>query len=44
MRMSLWVMTLVITMILIDAWRHEAAAMRPGLDSRASSPAGAQRP
>jgi hypothetical protein len=44
MRMSLWMMALVITMILIDAWRQEAAAMRPGLASRASSPAWAPRP
>jgi hypothetical protein len=44
MRMSRWMMTLVITMILIDAWRQEAAAMRPGLDSRASSTVGAPRP
>jgi hypothetical protein len=44
MRISLWMMALVITMILIDAWRHEAAAMRSGLASRAGIPAGAQRP
>jgi hypothetical protein len=31
-------------MILIDAWRQEAAAMRTGLDSPASSPVGAPRP
>ncbi len=37
-------MALVITMILIDAWRHEAAAMRPGLACRASSSAGAPLP
>ena len=44
MRMNLWLMALVITMILIDAWGHEAAAMRPGLAAQASSPAGAPRP
>jgi hypothetical protein len=44
MRMSRWMMTLVITIILIDAWKHGAAAMSPGLAARASSPVGAPRP
>ncbi len=44
MRMSSWMMTLMITMILLDAWKHEAAAMSPGLTSLASAPAEAPRP